>query len=60
MKKTKSPYNANKAGTREKMKSDGYFDGRFRSKTVEDKRFKKPKYKEEEIDNYAYYESKYD
>lgn len=36
-----------KAETREVMKSAGFFDGRFRQRTVENPKFKKPKHKKQ-------------
>jgi hypothetical protein len=32
---------------RNRMKEDGFFDGRFRKKVFESKKYKKPKYKKE-------------
>ncbi len=37
--------NMAKASRREEAKSAGYYDGRFRPRVVESKRYKKPKHK---------------
>jgi hypothetical protein len=43
--------NIAKASRREEAKSAGYYDGRFRPRVVESKRHKKPKHKNNLIDN---------
>jgi hypothetical protein len=45
MKKENRILTMTKASRREEAKSAGYYDGRFRPRVVESKRYKKPKHK---------------
>ncbi len=45
-KEEKTIKNIKKAHVRDQMKEAGFFDGRFKSKVIPDKRKKAPKYKE--------------
>lgn len=44
-------FNMYKASQRESAKSAGYYDGRFKSRVVESKKYKKPKHKKEIIED---------
>ena len=46
MKKDNKLHKLRKAQVREEALSAGFADGRFKTKVVQDKRFKKPKYKQ--------------
>lgn len=49
--KNKSVHKMVKAAVRERAIQDGFNDGRFKTRSVQDKRYKKPKYKHQKLNN---------